>query len=46
VKIVVKGDRNTGKSCLMKMLQGEAFNPNYTATPQIEVSWIPTAAAA
>eukprot|EP00039_Didymoeca_costata_P011371 m.159460 g.159460 ORF g.159460 m.159460 type:complete len:661 (+) comp15152_c0_seq2:233-2215(+) len=38
MKIVVKGDRNTGKSCLLNMLQGEKFSAEYLPTPQIQVA--------
>ena len=38
VKIALKGDRNTGKSCLLNLLQGGAFQDAYDPTPEIKVS--------
>ena len=38
MKIVLKGDRNTGKSCLLNLLQGGAFQDAYDPTPEIKVS--------
>ena len=37
VKIVVRGDRNTGKSCLFQRMEGKAFQEAYIPTNEIQV---------
>jgi hypothetical protein len=40
VKVLIKGDRNTGKTCLWNMLQRKRFVHDYIATPEIQVATI------
>jgi hypothetical protein len=40
LRVIIRGDRETGKSCLLKRLQGGDFNEKHEETQQIQVAHI------
>ncbi|KAL0484901.1 Rab-like protein [Acrasis kona] len=40
MKVVLRGDRNVGKSCLMRRLQGQGFNEAYIPSESITTAHI------
>lgn len=38
VKLVIRGERKSGKSTLLSRLKGEAFDSNYTPTDEIKAN--------
>jgi small GTP-binding protein len=39
-RLLILGDENSGKSCLLKALQGKSFNPQRTATDGVDIQSI------